>query len=286
MKNIIPLSPIILEPLVRSALAEDLGRGGDITSDNVIPASARASVVMAARQEGIIAGLDAAETAFKLVDPSLTVKRLKPEGAEVKAGDEVMEIEGRARSILTAERVALNFVGHLSGIATLTHKMVRAVGNHKAKICSTRKTTPGLRTLEKYAVKLGGGVNHRLGLDDAILIKDNHIAIAGGITIALRRAKENAGHMVKIEIEVDTLEQLQEVLTQGADVIMLDNMNLEDMATAVRLVAGRSIVEASGGVTLERIPKIAATGVDMISSGALTHSAPHFDVGLDFKAAA
>jgi len=286
MKNLPALSPVILEPIVRMALAEDLGRGGDITSDNVIPSEARARVVMATRESGVIAGLDAAETAFRIVDASLTIKRLKPEGAEVKAGDEVMEIEGHARSILTAERVALNFVGHLSGIATLTQKMVRAVGNHKAKICSTRKTTPGLRALEKYAVRAGGGINHRLGLDDAILIKDNHIAIAGGVTPALRRAKESAGHMIKIEIEVDTLEQLREVLTQGADVIMLDNMSLEDMAEAVKLVDGCAIVEASGGVTLERIPKIAATGVDMISSGALTHSAPNFDIGLDFKAAA
>jgi nicotinate-nucleotide pyrophosphorylase (carboxylating) len=286
MKNIAPLSHIILEPLVRMALEEDLGRAGDITSDSVIPAGARAKVVMASRQEGVIAGLDAAEIAFKLVDSTLVVRRLKAEGAEVKPGDEIMEVEGRARSILTAERVALNFVGRMSGIATLTHKMVKAVGNHQAKICSTRKTTPGLRAVEKYAVKAGGGMNHRLGLDDAILIKDNHIAIAGGIAVALRRAKENAGHMVKIEIEVDTLAQLEEALEEGVDVVMLDNMSLEDMAAAVKMVKGRAVVEASGGVTLERIPKIAATGVDMISTGALTHSAPNFDVGLDFKAAA
>lgn len=284
MKNISPLPAVILEPLVRMALAEDLGRGGDITSDSVIPSDSRALVIMVARQEGVIAGLDAAETAFKIIDPSLAVTRLKPEGADVKAGDEVMAVEGQARSILTAERVALNFAGHLSGIATLTQKMVRAVGNHKARICSTRKTTPGLRALEKYAVRAGGGVNHRLGLDDAILIKDNHIAIAGGVTAALRRAKENAGHMVKIEIEVDTLEQLKEVLAEDVDVVMLDNMSLEDMTTAVKLVDGKSIVEASGNVTLERIPLLAATGVDMISSGALTHSAPNFDIGLDFKA--
>lgn len=285
--NIPPLSHIILEPLVRLALAEDLGRAGDITSDSVIPYDARAKVVMASRQEGVIAGLDAAETAFKLVDPTLTVKRLKADGAAVKPGDDVMEIEGRARSILTAERVALNFVGRMSGIATLTAKMVKAAGNHKAKICSTRKTTPGLRTVEKYAVRAGGGANHRLGLDDAILIKDNHIAIAGGIAVALRRARENAGHMVKIEIEVDTLDQLKEVLEQGgADVVMLDNMSLDDMAAAVKMVNGRALVEASGGVTLERVPLIAATGVDMISTGALTHSAPNFDVGLDFKSAA
>ena len=286
MKNILPLPAVILEPLVRAALAEDLGRGGDITSDSIIPTETCARVVMAARQEGIIAGLDAAETAFRLIDSTLVIKRLKPEGAEVRAGDEVMEVEGRARSILTAERVALNFVGHLSGIATLTHKMCRAVGNHQARITDTRKTTPGLRMVEKYAVRLGGGVNHRMGLDDAILIKDNHIAMAGGVTVALRRAKESVGHTVKVEIEVDTLEQLKEVLAEGADIIMLDNMSFEDMTTAVKMVDGRAIVEASGGVTLERIPKIAATGVDMISSGALTHSAPNFDVGLDYKAAA
>lgn len=286
MTTLAPLSHIILEPLVRMALEEDLGRAGDITSDSVIPFDARAKVVIASRQDGVIAGLDAAEIAFKLVDSTLIVKRLKPEGAEVKAGDEVMEVEGRARSILTAERVALNFVGRMSGIATLTAKMVRAVGNHKARICSTRKTTPGLRSVEKYAVKAGGGMNHRLGLDDAILIKDNHIAIAGGVAIAIRCAKESVGHMVKIEVEVDTLAQLKEVLEEGADVVMLDNMSLEDMATAVKLVNGCAVVEASGGVTLDRIPKIAATGVDMISTGALTHSAPNFDVGLDFKAAA
>ncbi len=286
MKDLTPLSPVLIEPLVRMALAEDLGRGGDITSASVIPPDTRARVVMMSRQEGVIAGLDLAETTFRLVDPSLTIKRLKPEGADVKPGDEVMEVEGAARSILTAERVALNFVGHLSGIATLTQKMVRAVGNHKARICDTRKTTPGLRALEKYAVRTGGGMNHRSGLDDAILIKDNHIAMAGGVTVALRRAKESAGHTVKVEIEVDTLDQLKEVLAEGTDVVMLDNMSLEDMATAVKLVNNRAIIEASGGVTLERIPKIAATGVDMISSGALTHSAPNFDVGLDYKEAA
>lgn len=286
MRNLSPLSPVILEPLVRAALAEDLGRGRDITSDSVIPPEAKARVVMAARQEGVIAGLDVAETAFRLVDPALAIKRLKPEGAEVKIGDEIMEIEGRARSILMAERVALNFVGHMSGIATLAQRMVRAAGNHKAKICSTRKTTPGLRALEVYAVEAGGGRRHRLGLDDAILIKDNHIAIAGGITAALTRAKQQAGHMVKIEIEVDTLEQLREVLAEGADAVLLDNMSLDDMTAAIKLINGRAIAEASGGVTLERIPQIAATGVDMISSGALTHSASNFDVGLDFKSAA
>lgn len=280
------LSHLIIEPLVRMALAEDLGHAGDITSDATVPETARAKVVMAAREEGRIAGLDIAEAAFRIVDPALKIRRLKPEGADVKKGDEVLEVEGRARSILAAERVALNFVGRMSGIATLTLKMTRAVGNHKARIAATRKTTPGLRAVEKYAVQVGGGLPHRYGLDDAILIKDNHIAMAGGVRAALRAAHQHAGHTVKIEIEVDTLDQLKEVMEEGADIVMLDNMSLEDMSAAVKFVDGRATVEASGGVTLERIPAIAATGVDLISSGAITHSAPNFDVGLDYKAAA
>lgn len=286
MTSIAPLPAVIIEPLVKMALAEDLGRSGDITSNSTVPAETRSRVVIASREEGRIAGLDLAELAFKTVDPTLTVKRLKPEGSDVKKGEEVMEVEGRARSILTAERVALNFVGRMSGIATLTLKMVRAVGNHKARIAATRKTTPGLRAIEKYAVQVGGGIPHRYGLDDAVLIKDNHIAMAGGVKVAIRGAKQNIGHTVKIEVEVDTLAQLKEVLEEGVDIVMLDNMSLEDMAAAVKLVAGRAVIEASGGVTLDRIPKIAATGVDLISSGAITHSAPNFDVGLDFKAAA
>jgi nicotinate-nucleotide pyrophosphorylase (carboxylating) len=278
-----PLPADVIEPLVQAALAEDLGTG-DITSTSVIPADARAHVVMAAREEGVICGLDIACAAFRLADPGLDIKRLKHDGAQVKRGDAVMEVAGNARAILAAERVALNFVGHLSGISTLTAKMVRAVGGHKTRICDTRKTTPTLRALEKYAVRAGGGANHRLGLYDAILIKDNHIAIAGGIAPALRCAKKAAGQPVKIEIEVDTLDQLREALEEGTDIIMLDNMNLEDMAEAVKITAGRALLEASGGVTLERIPHIAATGVDLISCGALTHSAPNFDVGLDFKA--
>ncbi|MCK4944725.1 MAG: carboxylating nicotinate-nucleotide diphosphorylase, partial [Alphaproteobacteria bacterium] len=228
--NIAPLPYIILEPLVRRALEEDLGRAGDITSASVIPADAHARMVMTASQEGVIAGLDAAKIAFKLVDPALTIKCLKTDGTEVNPEDKVMKVEGCARSILTAERVALNFVGHISGIATLTNRMVKAVGTYKTHICSTRKTTPGLRSIEKYAVRVGGGMNHRLGLEDAILIKDNHIAIAGDIKTVLRRAKDSIGHIVKIEIEVDTLEQLKEVLEEGVDVVMLDNMSIEDMA--------------------------------------------------------
>lgn len=281
-----PLPAVILEPLVRAALAEDLGRAGDITSNSVIPKDARAIVVMAAREEGRIAGLDLAEMTFKMVDPGLTIRRLVPEGSDVKKGDIVLEVEGKARSILAAERTALNFVGHMSGIATLTQKMTRAVGNHKAKIAATRKTTPLLRSIEKYAVMVGGGLSHRYGLDDAILIKDNHIAIAGGIIPALKQAKENKSHTVTVEIEVDTLAQLDEVLAAGADIVMLDNMSLEDMTAAVKKIAGRMTIEASGNVTLARIPEIAATGVDLISSGAMTHSAPNFNVGLDFKTAA
>jgi nicotinate-nucleotide pyrophosphorylase (carboxylating) len=268
------------------ALAEDLGRAGDITSDSTVPAETRARVVIAAREEGRIAGMDIAEATFRMVDPDLKIKRLKPEGSDVVKGDAVLEVEGRARSILTAERVALNFMGRMSGIATLTLKMVRAVGNHKAKIAATRKTTPGLRTVEKYAVMVGGGIPHRYGLDDAVLIKDNHIAMAGGVTIAIRNAKAHVGHTVKIEVEVDTLEQLKEVLAEGVDIVMLDNMSTDDMSTAVKMVDGQALVEASGGVTLPRIPEIAAAGVDLISTGAITHSAPNFDVGLDFKSAA
>lgn len=280
------LSPLVIAPLVQMALAEDLGRGGDITSNSTVPAETRATVVIAAREAGRIAGMDLAEAAFRMVDKDLKITRLKPEGSDVVKGDAVLEIEGSARSILTAERVALNFMGHLSGIATLTLKMVRAVGNHKVRIAATRKTTPGLRTVEKYAVMVGGGIPHRYGLDDAVMIKDNHVAMAGGVKIAIRNAKAQIGHTVKIEVEVDTLDQLADVLEEGVDIVMLDNMSNADMTKAVEMVAGRAVIEASGGVTLDRIPEIAATGVDLISTGAITHSAPNFDVGLDFKSAA
>lgn len=286
MTSVAPLSSFIIEPLVRMALAEDLGRAGDITSDSTVPEAARAAVVIAAREEGRIAGMDIAEAAFRMVDPSLKITRLIREGADVKKGDEVMRVEGRARSILTAERVALNFMGHMSGVATLTLRMVRAVGNHKAKIAATRKTLPGLRAVQKYAVMVGGGIPHRYGLDDAVLIKDNHIAMSGGVRYAIRNAKAHIGHTVKIEVEVDTLDQLAEVLEEGVDIVMLDNMTNAQMKQAVEMVGGRAVIEASGGVTLARIPEIAATGVDLISSGAVTHSAPNFDVGLDYREAA
>ena len=276
----------IVDPLVQAALQEDMGRGGDITSLAVIPADAQARAVMGARREGRICGLDLAEKAFLMADPSLTVTRLVAEGSDVEKNTPVLEVSGPARGILAGERVALNFVGRLSGIATMTRDMQKATGNHKAKIAATRKTTPGLRAIEKYAVVVGGGAPHRYALDDAMMIKDNHIAVAGGIVQALKRAKEAAGHTVKIEIEVDTLDQLKEVLGEGADIVLLDNMSTEDMARAVEMTKGRALLEASGNVTIGRVPEIAAAGVDMISCGALTHSVANFDVGLDFSAAA
>lgn len=279
-----PLDPVIIAPLVRRALEEDMGLNGDVTTDSVIPADKKATVVMAARKEGRIAGLDLAESAFAMVDSTLALKRLKPEGSDVAQGDALLEISGNARSILKAERVALNFAGHLSGIATITRNMQRACGNHKARIAATRKTLPGLRSVQKYAVTVGGGLPHRMGLFDAILIKDNHIAMAGGIAPALAAAKKQAGHTLKIEIEVDTLKQLDEVMANGgADIIMLDNMTAADMTQAVAIVQGRALLEASGGVTIERVPEIAATGVDLISVGFITHSARNLDLGLDFK---
>ena len=276
------LPDMLITPLVAAALAEDLGRAGDITSAATIPATATSVAVMASRRDGVICGLALAVAAFRQIDPTLVVEQLAQDGDRVKKGDRVLRISGNARAILAGERVALNFVGRMSGIATATAQMVSAVGSAKARIAATRKTTPGLRSVEKYAVMCGGGTPHRYGLDDAILIKDNHIAMAGGIAAALEGAKNYAGHTVKIEIEVDTLAQLNEVLAiGGADIIMLDNMTDGQMRTAVEKVAGRALVEASGGVTLERIDAIAATGVDLISIGALTHSVINFDVGLD-----
>lgn len=274
----------LIVPAVAAALAEDLGRAGDITALATVPADATATVVMGARDSGVICGLDLAVAAFRHVDSGLVIEKLADDGDRVARGDKVLRVSGNARAILAAERVALNFTGRLSGIATATAAMVAAAGPTRARIAATRKTTPGLRSLEKYAVMAGGGVPHRYGLDDAILIKDNHIAMAGGVRAALEGAKAYAGHTVKIEIEVDTLAQLDEVLeTGGADIIMLDNMSDDDMRAAVRRVAGRALVEASGGVTLARIGAIAATGVDLISVGALTHSVINFDVGLDYE---
>lgn len=278
-----PLPAIMLEPLVRNALLEDLGRAGDITSDAIIPADARVSAVLAARQPGVVAGLDLAVLAFRLIDLRIEIETAWPDGASVGAGQVIATLRGPARGMLTAERVALNFLSHLSGIASATASVVAAVRGHKAQIVCTRKTTPGLRAVEKYAVRAGGGGNHRFGLDDAVLIKDNHIAFAGGIGPALERVRAHAGHMVRIEVEVDSLAQLEEVLALKADAVLLDNMSLEDLRRAVAMASGRAITEASGRVTPETAPAIAATGVDLISIGWLTHSAPVLDIGLDYE---
>jgi nicotinate-nucleotide pyrophosphorylase (carboxylating) len=279
-----PLSALFIEPAVRAALVEDLGRAGDITTEATIPAAAKTRVVIRAREDGRVAGLDCARTTFRLMDAGLRVAVEKPDGSDVMPGDIVAAIEGNARAIITGERVALNFMGHLSGIATATRALARVVEGTKARVCCTRKTTPGLRALEKYAVRAGGGMNHRFGLDDAVLIKDNHIAVAGGVRNAIERARARAGHMVKIEIEVDTLDQLEEVMGIGVEVVLLDNMPPETLARAVKIVNGRAITEASGRVTAETAGAIAASGVDLISCGWITHSAPCLDLGLDFDA--
>lgn len=278
-----PLPDVVIEPLVRLALTEDFGRGGDITTDAVIPALTRMRAILGAREGGVAAGYDAARLALRLVDPAATWTTLVEEGVVFAKGAQLARIEGSARSVLMAERVMLNFVGPLSGVATLTAKFVAEAAGSKARITCTRKTTPGFRALEKRAVRLGGGVNHRLGLDDAILIKDNHVAAAGGVGPALLRARAAVGHLRAIEIEVDSLAQLREALPHRPDAILLDNMSIAMLSEAVAIVDGRSKTEASGGVRLETVKAIAATGVDFISVGALTHSAINLDVGLDFE---
>jgi nicotinate-nucleotide pyrophosphorylase (carboxylating) len=273
--------PLIVDDIVRRALLEDLGRGHDVTSESVVPSAKRAKADMNARETGVLAGVDVAVTVFRLVDPALKVTAHAGDGDAIHAGQAILTIEGAARSVLTAERTALNFISHLSGIATRTAEYVAAVKGTKASIVCTRKTLPGIRALQKHAVKMGGGANHRFGLDDAVLIKDNHIALAGGIDAALKAAKTNAGHMVKIEIEVDTLEQLERVLAYKVDAVLLDNMKPDTLRQAVQIVAGRALTEASGGITLERVRAVAEAGVDLISSGALTHSVTALDIGLD-----
>jgi nicotinate-nucleotide pyrophosphorylase (carboxylating) len=282
--TLVPLRRILIEPLVRGALLEDLGRAGDLTTDSIVPVEVSARAALVARESGVVAGLDLAKLAFELIDPEIAVEIAANDGSVVAPGAVIARISGPARGILTAERTALNFLGHLSGIASVTASIVAAVQGTKAKIVCTRKTTPGLRAVEKYAVRAGGGANHRFGLDDALLIKDNHVAIAGGVVPALRRARAGVGHLVKIEVEVDTLDQLREALGEGADAVLLDNMSLEMLAEAVAIVDGRAITEASGRVTPKSAPSIAATGVDLISIGWLTHSAPVLDIGLDFEA--
>lgn len=277
------LPDLLLEPLVRAALIEDLGPSGDITSRLVIPPATRYRARLNARTAGVVSGMQIAALAFRLVDPGLAVVVHRPDGSACAPGDLLMEIEGAAQSILTAERVALNFAGRLSGIATLTAAFVAQTVGTQTRITCTRKTTPGLRLVEKAAVQHGGGFNHRFGLGDAILIKDNHIAAAGGIRPALTAARAHASHMMKIEVEVDTLIQLGDLLEiGGADVVLLDNMDTATLRQAVQMASGRLVTEASGNMSLPRIAEVAATGVDYISVGALTHSAPNLDLGLDF----
>ncbi len=282
MTPLSPLPEVMLEPLVRMALLEDLGRAGDITTDAIVPAGLTARVVLNARQAGVIAGLDLARIAFRLIDPAITMTVERPDGSVVAPGDVIAVLDGPARGLLTAERVALNFVGRLSGIATATASIVNSIPSGCAtRICCTRKTTPGLRAVEKYAVRAGGGSNHRFGLDDAVLIKDNHVAIAGGVRPAIERARAAVGHLVKIEVEVDTLAQLAEALTLPIDAVLLDNMSPPQLREAVAMIGGRAISVASGRITPDTAPAIAAAGVDLISAGWLTHSAAVLDVGLD-----
>jgi nicotinate-nucleotide pyrophosphorylase (carboxylating) len=273
---------LLVEPIVRAALEEDLGRAGDVTSELTIPAGQTATARFVARKPGRVAGLICAEAAFRLVDGSVKFHPALPDGSDAPAGALLATVSGPARSLLTAERVALNFLGPLSGTATATAALVAAVAGTTARITCTRKTLPGLRLLQKYAVRCGGGFNHRFGLDDAVMVKDNHVQAAGGITAAVQRLRAGLGHMVKVEVEVDSLIQLDEALACGVDTILLDNMPIEDLRRAVALGKGRAVLEASGNVTLATVRAIAETGVDYISSGAITHSAPNLDIGLDF----
>jgi nicotinate-nucleotide pyrophosphorylase (carboxylating) len=276
-----PLPDLLVDPIVRAALAEDLGRAGDITSQACIPAEARMDARFVARKAGVLSGVACARLAFAALDPEIRFDARLSDGATLKPGESIATVSGSARVILAAERTALNLMGRLSGIASLTAAYVAKTSGTRARIIDTRKTTPLLRALEKYAVRCGGGANHRFGLDDAILIKDNHVAACGGVGDAVRRARGAAGHMVKLEVEVDSLDQLREALEAAPDIVMLDNFGLPDLEAAVSLAAGRVVLEASGGVSLETVAAIARTGVDLISVGALTHSAPVLDIGLD-----
>lgn len=279
----IPALPhILIEPIIRNALLEDLGLAGDITTNAVIDENHHSKVAMVSRETGILSGVDIASMAFTLIDPLVNVDLKKKDGEILKPGDVIAIIEGSSRAILTGERTALNFMSHLSGIASVTHKIVKSIEGTKTQVVCTRKTTPGLRLMEKYAVRCGGGMNHRFALYDAVLIKDNHIAIAGGIRKTLEQAKKNAGHMVKIEIEVDTLDQLKEVMALGVDAVLLDNMDPETLKEAVAIVNQRAITEASGRINPDTARTIAESGVDLISVGWITHSAPILDIGLDF----
>jgi nicotinate-nucleotide pyrophosphorylase (carboxylating) len=278
------LSPLEIDDTVTRALAEDLGRAGDITSIATVPDGTRGRAVVATRKGGRIAGLPLVEAAFRRLAPDMEIKAHSRDGMAVEAKTALMTVTGDARAMLAAERTALNFIGHLSGIATATAEFVRRVAHTKTRVMCTRKTLPGLRALQKYAIRCGGGFNHRFGLDDAMLIKDNHVAVAGGIRAVLQRARASVGPMVKIEIEVDSLEQLREVLDAGlADVVLLDNFDVPKLRQAVQIVGGKLVTEASGGITLDSVAEIAETGVDYVSSGALTHSVINLDIGLDIE---
>jgi nicotinate-nucleotide pyrophosphorylase (carboxylating) len=276
------LPEVLIEPVVRRSLEEDFGSGGDVTSRAVIAPDATARAHIVARERGVLAGAQPAGLTFRLVDPTVEVHFAVSDGAAVEAGDVVATVEGRTRSILTSERTALNFLCHLSGVATATRTLVAAVAGTDARICCTRKTTPGLRSLEKQAVRAGGGVNHRYGLGDAILIKDNHIAASEGVAAAIAAARKQSGPATTIELEVDTLDQLEEALEAGITAVLLDNMAPGDLSQAVEMTGGRAVLEASGRVTAETVRAVAETGVDFISSGWITHSAPILDFGLDF----
>lgn len=278
-----PLLPILYEAHVRAALLEDLGRAGDLTSDAVIPAGLPAEALLVARREGRIAGLEVGLSAFRLLDPTLRIEILGADGRDAEAGETLAIVRGSGRSVLAAERTALNYLGHLSGIATVTRDVVALVAPYGARVACTRKTTPGLRALEKFAVRMGGGSNHRFGLDDAILIKDNHRALAGGVRQAVERARRAIGHLVKIEVEVETLDQLDEALDARVEAVLLDNMPLSRLRESVQRAKGRAITEASGGITPKTAADVAATGVDLLSIGWITHSAPNLDVALDVR---
>ena len=275
------LPRVLLEPLVRAALAEDLGRAGDITSAAIIPEDRHDTFVLTAREPGVLAGVDVASLTYHVLDPTVVFLAHRQDGDRLTPGTVVAEVSGPARSLLSGERVALNLLGHLSGVATATAGIADAIGHTRARVCCTRKTTPGLRGLEKYAVRCGGGVNHRWGLDDAVLVKDNHIAVAGSITEAVRRVRAVVGHLVSVEVEVDDLDQLRELMADPVDAVLLDNMDPATTAEAVRLVGGAMTVEASGRVTAQTAPALAEAGVDLISAGWITHSAATLDIGLD-----
>ena len=275
------LPRLVTEPIVRAALLEDLGRAGDLTTDSIVAADAVATVALVAREPGVVAGLPLAQLAWELVDARITVDVARPDGSRVEPGSVIATAHGPARGLLTGERVALNFLGHLSGVATGTATIADAIAHTRAKVTDTRKTIPGLRALQKYAVVCGGGSNHRFGLDDAVLIKDNHIAVAGGVRQAVEAARAHVGHLVKIEVEVDSLEQLAELLVVGADVVLLDNMTPDQLREAVAVVGGRMVTEASGRITPQTAVPIAEAGVDLLSVGWLTHSARVLDIGLD-----